>query len=102
MVVEIPVKEHGRAECVEAKKTEMNNLINFDTFEEVTDIGQPMIQSRWILTEKQAHNGQKKKVKGRIVAMGFQEEFKPQSDSPTVLRDSLKTLLAVAANENMM
>ena len=38
-------------------------------------------------------------MKGRIVAKGFQESIKPQSDSPTVLRDSLKTVLAVAANE---
>ena len=99
MTVEIPVKEHGRMDCIEAKQTELQNLLNFETFEEIPDKGQSTIQSRWVLTEKQAHDGQKRKVKGRLVAKGFQEEFKPQSDSPTVLRDSLKTVLVVAANE---
>ena len=99
MTVEIPVKEHGRLDCIQAKKAELQNLLNFQTFEEVEDIGQRTIQSRWVLTEKQAHDGQKKKIKGRLVAKGFQEEFKPQSDSPTILRDSLKTVLTVAANE---
>ena len=99
MTVEIPVKDHGRIDCVEAKKAEIQNLLNFETFEEVADTGQKTIQSRWVLTQKQAHDGQKKKVKGRLVAKGFQEQFKPQSDSPTVLRDSFKTALSVAANE---
>ena len=35
-----------------------------------------------------------------MVAKGFQEELKPQSDSPTVLRDSLKTILVLTANED--
>ena len=34
-----------------------------------------------------------------IVAKGFQEGAKPQSDSPTLLRESLKMYFAVAANE---
>ena len=99
LTVEIPVKDHGRKDCVEAKQAELQNLLNFQTFEEVLDNGQKTIQSRWVLTEKQAHDGQKRKVKGRLVAKGFQEEFKPQADSPTVLRDSFKTALALAANE---
>ena len=48
---------------------------------------------------KASHDGQKKKVKGSLVAKGFQEQFKPQSDAPTILRDSLKTVLTLAANE---
>ena len=99
LVVEIPTREHGRPDCIEAKSSEMENLLNFETFEEVKDNGQKTIDSRWILNEKQAHDGQKKKVKARLVAKGFQEEYKPQSDSPTVLRDSLKTFLVLAANE---
>lgn len=75
MVVEIPVKEHGRPEYIEVKETELQNLITFDTFEEAKDIGQKTIQSRWVLMEKQAHDGQKRKIKGRLVAKGFQEKF---------------------------
>ena len=38
-------------------------------------------------------------MKGKIVAKGFQEGEKPQSDSPTLLRESLKMYFAVAANK---
>ena len=49
---------------------------------------------------KEAHDGQKTKYKARLVAQGFQEEFPPQSNSPTVLRESNKLFTAVAANED--
>ena len=41
-----------------------------------------------------------KKTKARLVARGFQESLKPQSDSPTVSKESFKMLMAVAANDN--
>ena len=37
--------------------------------------------------------------KGRLVAQGFQEKEKPQSDSPMMLRESMKLFFSVAANE---
>ena len=40
--------------------------------------------------QKEKSDGQKLQVKGRIVAKGYQEGKKPQSDSPTLLRESLK------------
>ena len=98
-VVEVPVKDHGKPEVIEAKAAEIKNLESFGTYEEVEDVGQNTIGSRWIITRKEAHDGQKKKCKGRIVARGFQKQEKPQSDSPTVLRASVKTFVAVAANE---
>ena len=33
MVVEIPMKEHGRPECIEQKEAELQNLLNFETFD---------------------------------------------------------------------
>ena len=98
-VVEVSVKEHGKPEVIEAKEAEIKNLEAFGTYEEVEDVGQNTIGSRWIITRKEAHDGQKKICKGRIVARGFQEQEKPQSDSPTVLRASVKTFVAVAANQ---
>ena len=38
----------------------------FETFEEVDDIGQETIGSRWIVTEKEKHDGQKHKYKARF------------------------------------
>ena len=52
------------------------------------------------MTAKEKHDGQKQKTKARLVACGFQETLKPQSDSPTVSKESFKTLMAVAANSN--
>ena len=38
-VVEVPVREHGKAEVIEAKKSEIQNLKAYETFEEVDDEG---------------------------------------------------------------
>ena len=58
------------------------------------------IGSRWVITEKEKHDGQKQKTKARLVFHGFQETLKPQSDSPTVSKESFKTLMAIAANSD--
>ena len=99
-VVELPVKYHKMPEVLEAKKKEYENLLHFDTFEEVEDVGQEKIGSRWVITKKEKHDGQKTDYKGRIVAKGFHEKEKPQADSPTAMRESMKVFLSLAANEN--
>ena len=98
-VVELPVHQQNTQEVKMAKDTELKNLHDYGTFEEVADIGQDRITSRWVVTRKEAHDGQKAKIKARLVARGFQEEEQPLSDSPTVLRESNKLFTAVAANE---
>ena len=52
------------------------------------------------MTAKEKHDGQKQKTKARLVPRGFQETLKPQSDSPTVSKESFKMVMAVAANSN--
>ena len=79
---------------------EVDNLLYYDVFEEVEDKGQETIGSRWVITAKEKHDGQKQKTKARLVACGFQETLKPQSDSLTVSKESFKMLMAVAANSN--
>ena len=98
--VEVPLKEHGKPEIVEAKNKEIENLKLYETFEEVIDEGQETIGSRWVVTEKQQHDGQKQDYKARLVAKGFQELDQPQSDSPTVAKESFKLLMALSANFN--
>ena len=97
--VEIPAKEQNIPEVDDAQYKKIENLVKFDVFEEVDDCGQERIGSRWVVIQKEKADGQKSQVKGRIVAKGFQEGEKPQSDSPTLLRESLKMYFAVAANE---
>ena len=50
--VELPASEHGVPEVREAKMSEVNNLMDYDVFEEVEDKGQETISSRWIITAK--------------------------------------------------
>ena len=47
---------------------------------------------------KKIHNGQKTKVRAQLVAQGFQEILKPQSDSPIAAKESFKLLMALLAN----
>ena len=89
-VVEVPKRDHGLPEVVEAKEREINNLKDFDTFVEVSDEGQKTVGSRWVITRKEEHDGQKTDCKTRIVAKGFHEEEKPQADSPTAMSESVK------------
>ena len=98
--MDLPVSKHGTPEVKEAKMAEVSNLLDYEVFEEVTDEGQETIGSRWVVTEKEKHDGQKHKTKARIVARGFQETLKPQSDSRTVSKKSFKTLMAIAANSD--
>ena len=85
--VELPFSEHWRPEVKEAKDTEISNLLDYDIFEEVKDVGQQTIGSRWVDTSKEKHDGQKKNTKARRIARGFQETLKPQSDNPTVSKE---------------
>ena len=80
--------------------TEVSNLLDYDVFEEVKDEGQETLGSRWVVTKKEKHNGQKQNTKARLVICGYQETMKPKLDSLTVSKESFKMLIALAANEN--
>ena len=57
--------------------SEVNNLLDYNVFEEVEDKGQETIESRWVVTAKEKHDGQKQQTKDRLIALGFQETMKP-------------------------
>ena len=97
-VIELPVSEHKNLEVKVAKRNEIQNLKDYDTFEEVWDDGQDKKGSQWVVTQKEKHDRQKQPCKARLVARGFQESLKPQSDSPTEYKESFKMLMAIAAN----
>ena len=98
--VEVPVREHKRPEVIEAKQKEIENLEKYEVFEEVEDEGQETVGFIWAITKKEIAAGQKKNHKGRLVAKGFQEKEGLQSDSPTMLKESMKMFFSVAANED--
>ena len=47
-------------------------------------------------------DGKKNNYKGRLIAKGFKEKEVPKSDSPTMLKESIKMFFPVAANEDFM
>ena len=99
MVTEVPKRFHNTPEVIESKQREYNNFLKFNAFEEIEDVGQSRIGSRWVVTEKETHDGMKTKTKSRLVVRGFQEEEQPRSDSPTLAKESMKTMISIAANE---
>ncbi len=94
-VVFIPNTQHEKPGVQAAKESELENWRNFDVYEEVTDVGQSFITTRWVLTEKYKCNTVQ--VKARLVARGFEETDKMQSDSPTASKESLRIFLALTS-----
>ena len=97
--VEIPTKQHGRPDVLEAKKKEMENLRFYNTWTEVPYEGQELVGTKWVITESEKQDGQKQAVKGRLVCKGYEESLKPQSDSPTISRSNILVFSAIAANQ---
>ena len=48
--------------------------------------GREKITSRWVVTEKYKHDGQKDEYNARVVVRGFQEKIDLQTDSLTALK----------------
>ena len=99
MATDIPKKEWDTPEVIEAMERELSNYVKYDAFEEIEDIGQDKITSRWVCQRKEKQDGMKTKVKAHLVVRGFQEMADPRSDSPTISKDGLKIFLAICANE---
>ena len=79
---------------IEAKEKELQSWRENDVYEEVEDIGQRAISTRWIVTEKVKEG--KKICKARLVARGFEEEMAEwEKDAPTCNAETLKFCLAV-------
>jgi transposase InsO family protein len=68
----------------EAKHEEIKKLQEFGVYDEVKDLGQSLISTRWVMTKKG------EKYKGRLVARGFEEISNYRCDSPTVIKISLR------------
>ena len=51
-----------------------------------------------MITQKEKHNRQKQACMARLVARGFQESLKLQTDNPTVSKECSKMLRVIATN----
>ena len=92
----IPYHQHGNQECMQAKKEELDKIVNkFNAVQVVKDEGQFKISSRFVLWYKK-HSDGRIQTRARLVARGYEEKDDIPSDSPTLDQTSLKTMLAVA------
>ena len=55
--MEHPISEHWMPEVKVAKKAEVENIQNYETFMEVKDEGQTKVGSWWVISEKEQHDG---------------------------------------------
>jgi hypothetical protein len=84
----------------DAKRSELDSWKHNEVFQEVSDIGQKCISTRWICTLKETSAGITPKA--RLVARGFEELYTSQiqKDSPTCTKESLKMMLAIMAQRH--
>ena len=79
---------------IEAKEKELQSWRENNVYEEVDDLGQKAISTRWIVTEKVKEG--KKICKARLVARGFEEEMAEwEKDAPTCNAETLKFCLTI-------
>lgn len=90
----IPSNRHNEPAVIKAKQEELEKWTKYDAFEEIQDNDQDAITYRWVITEKPDGH-----IKARLCVRGFEEEIKPQSDSPTASSDAMRLFLASSANE---
>ena len=83
---------------MQAKQVELQNWKDMEVYEEIKDQGQKAISTRRVITEKICEG--QKGAKARLVARGFEDEDQVPSDSPTAAKSTLRTVLAIAANES--
>ena len=98
-VVNIPRYKHGEAHCVEAKKKELQDFIDFDVYDRVPKPKDAkLLGCNWVLVRKELPDGSWK-TKARLTIMGNKEDCKADilSDSPTANRMTIKILLTIAA-----
>ena len=93
-IVLIPRERHQEDMCVKAKETELNKLQEFDTYEEVDDVGQFRISTTWVLWNKG------NEVRARLVARGYEDEQCYPKDSPTIGKSAMRMIMAISASKN--
>ena len=79
-----------------AKELELKNWKSFGVYEEVEDIGQQSLSSRWVITEK--YKDGNLTCKARLVARGFEDEDNVQTDSPMAGKETIKIFLALVSS----
>jgi hypothetical protein len=101
MTQKVSRKEWSTPSVVEAMEKELRNLQENGTYEEVKqEPWMVVIPSMWVITQTTDDDGKNAgKTKARLVIRGDQDKAKDDipCDSPTVDRNTVKLLIAIAA-----
>ena len=98
-IVILPRSDHFTEDAKKAKVKELELLIEFDVYEEEnyenlsTEDQKNIVSTTWVVTEKDKDD--KKIIKARLCARGFEEKTDFRRDSPTISKRSLRIMLAV-------
>ena len=92
------VAKHGfsDADVQEAKFEGLENWRRNRVYEEVPFNHQEYISTKWVITEKAVEG--EKKLKARLIARGFEEQAKIQTDSPTCSKECQRLVLTIMAS----
>jgi hypothetical protein len=90
----------------DAMAKELKNWVDDDVFQEVDDIGQKRLSTRWVINEKIDKDDSSKRIcKARLVVRGYEEDQLreendpvPATDSPTAEKRSIRIFLNIAVN----
>ena len=77
----------NKSQQLEAKMIKFNQRRNQDVYDEIGDLGQRSISLRWVMKEKVVK--EKKIIKARLCARGFEEEQNFRTDSLTCSREGI-------------
>ena len=73
------------------KQAELEKLKNFQTYDEVDDLGQNWVSTTRVLWQKGDE------VRARLVARSYEEERDVRKDSPTIGKSTMRLFLTIAA-----
>ena len=94
-IVMVPRSRWGEPVVHEAKQEELQKLSDWKTYELVEDKGQPHLTTTWVVWYKD-----EEQIRARLVARGFEEKLDLQADSPTVDKNNIRLVLAIASAYN--
>ena len=104
--IEEALKSSHKEKWQEAINSELDSLKEINTWI-VSNLpsGKKAIKTRWVFKIKTNSNNQPERFKARLVAKGFTQEYGidyEETFAPVVIQQSLRLLLAIAANENLI
>ena len=93
---EVHITDTDNSSTKTAKQAELQKLRQFETYDEVKDMGQSTISRKWVITNKDGN------TRARLVARGFEEHSLIPKDSPTVGKGAIRIFLTLAASKRML